>query len=105
MQPDFWNDKRAPGVPNDIDLSSYKSVIEVFERSCKRFADRPAFSNLGVTLTYAELDRLSAAFAAYLQKQTDLKPGDRIAVQMPNVLQYPIAVFGAMRAGLLDGLL
>ena len=64
MQPDFWNDKRAPGVPNDIDLSSYKSVIEVFERSCKRFADRPAFSNLGVTLTYAELDRLSAAFAA-----------------------------------------
>ncbi len=47
MQPDFWNDKRAPGVPNDIDLSSYKSVIEVFERSCKRFADRPAFSNLG----------------------------------------------------------
>ena len=101
MQPDFWNDKRAPGVPNDIDLSSYKSVIEVFERSCKRFADRPAFSNLGVTLTYAELDRLSAAFAAYLQKQTDLKPGDRIAVQMPNVLQYPIAVFGAMRAGLI----
>jgi long-chain acyl-CoA synthetase len=101
MQPDFWNDKRAPGVPNDIDLSSYKSVIEVFERSCKRFADRPAFSNLGVTLTYAELDRLSAAFAAYLQKHTDLKPGDRIAVQMPNVLQYPIAVFGAMRAGLI----
>ncbi|MBZ9665080.1 long-chain-fatty-acid--CoA ligase FadD2 [Pseudomonas chaetocerotis] len=101
MQPDFWNDKRAPGVPNDIDLSSYKSVIEVFERSCKRFADRPAFSNLGVTLTYAELDRLSATFAAYLQKHTDLKPGDRIAVQMPNVLQYPIAVFGAMRAGLI----
>ncbi|WP_322980639.1 long-chain-fatty-acid--CoA ligase FadD2 [Pseudomonas sp. C11] len=101
MQPDFWNDKRAPGVPSDIDLASYKSVIEVFERSCKRFADRPAFSNLGVTLTYAELDRLSAAFAAYLQKHTDLKPGERIAVQMPNVLQYPIAVFGAMRAGLI----
>ena len=99
MQPDFWNDKRAPGVPNDIDLSSYKSVIEVFERSCKRFADRPAFSNLGVTLTYAELDRLSAAFAAYLQNHTDLKAGDRIAVQWPNVLQYPVVVFGALRAG------
>ena len=101
MQPDFWNDKRPAGVPNDIDMASYKSVIEVFERSCKKFADRPAFSNLGVTLTYAELDRLSAAFAAYLQKHTDLKPGERIAVQMPNVLQYPIAVFGAMRAGLI----
>ena len=101
MQPDFWNDKRAPGVPNTIDLDSYKSVVEVFERSCKRFADRPAFSNMGVTLTYADLERQSVAFAAYLQKHTDLKPGDRIAVQMPNVLQYPVAVFGAMRAGLI----
>ncbi len=95
MQPDFWNDKRPAGVPSDIDLTAYKSVVEVFERSCKKFADRPAFSNMGVTLTYAELDRLSAAFGAYLQKHTDLKPGDRIAVQMPNILQYPIAVFGA----------
>ncbi len=101
MQPDFWSDKRPAGVPNQIDLAAYKSVIEVFERSCKKFADRPAFSNLGVTLTYAELDRLSGAFAAYLQKHTDLAPGDRIAVQMPNVLQYPIAVFGALRAGLI----
>ncbi|WP_137818757.1 long-chain-fatty-acid--CoA ligase FadD2 [Pseudomonas sp. 2FG] len=100
MQPDFWSDKRPAGVPNEIDLGAYKSVIEVFERSCKKFADRPAFSNMGVTLTYAELDRLSGAFAGYLQKHTDLKPGDRIAVQMPNILQYPIAVFGAMRAGL-----
>ncbi|RJG14060.1 long-chain-fatty-acid--CoA ligase [Pseudomonas cavernicola] len=101
MQPDFWSDKRPAGVPNEIDFGAYKSVIEVFERSCKKFADRPAFSNMGVTLTYAELDRLSGAFAGYLQKQTDLKPGDRIAVQMPNILQYPIAVFGAMRAGLI----
>ncbi|WP_079201218.1 long-chain-fatty-acid--CoA ligase FadD2 [Pseudomonas sp. CC6-YY-74] len=101
MQPDFWSDKRPAGVPNDIDLGAYKSVIEVFERSCKKFADRPAFSNMGVTLTYAELDRLSGAFAGYLQKHTDLQPGERIAVQMPNVLQYPIAVFGAMRAGLI----
>lgn len=101
MQPDFWNDKRPAGVPNDIDLGAYKSVIEVFERSCKKFADRPAFSNIGVTLTYAELDRLSAAFAGYLQQHTDLQPGDRIAVQMPNILQYPVAVFGALRAGLI----
>ena len=100
MLAEFWNDKRPAGVPNTIDLTEYKSVVEVFERSCKKFADRPAFSNMGVTLTYAELDRLSAAFGVYLQKHTDLKPGDRIAVQMPNVLQYPIAVFGALRAGL-----
>ncbi|KIU44403.1 MULTISPECIES: long-chain-fatty-acid--CoA ligase FadD2 [Pseudomonas] len=101
MQADFWNDKRPAGVPSHIDLTVYKSVLEVFERSCKRFADRPAFTNLGVTLTYADLDRQSAAFAGYLQQHTDLVPGDRIAVQMPNVLQYPIAVFGAMRAGLI----
>ncbi|MCG8292152.1 long-chain-fatty-acid--CoA ligase FadD2 [Pseudomonas entomophila] len=101
MQADFWNDKRPAGVPSTIDMNAYKSVVDVFERSCKRFADRPAFSNLGVTLSYAELDRYSAAFAAWLQQHTELVPGDRIAVQMPNVLQYPIAVFGAMRAGLI----
>jgi long-chain acyl-CoA synthetase len=101
MQPDFWDDKRPAGVSSQLDLSTYRSVVEVFERSCKKFADRPAFSNLGVTLSYAELERHSAAFAAWLQKNTDLVPGDRIAVQMPNILQYPIAVFGAMRAGLI----
>ena len=101
MEPDFWNDKRPAGVPQDIDLTAFASVVDVFERSCKQFADRPAFSNLGVTLTYGELERHSAAFAGYLQNHTDLKPGDRIAVQMPNVLQYPIAVFGALRAGLI----
>ncbi|MGE8477144.1 MAG: long-chain-fatty-acid--CoA ligase FadD2 [Pseudomonas shirazensis] len=101
MQADFWNDKRPAGVPSSIDINAYRSVVDVFERSCKRFADRPAFSNLGVTLSYGELERHSAAFAAWLQANTDLAPGDRIAVQMPNVLQYPIAVFGALRAGLI----
>ncbi len=101
MEPDFWNDKRPAGVPQDIDMTDFASVVDVFERSCKKFADRPAFSNLGVTLTYGDLERHSAAFAGYLQNHTDLKPGDRIAVQMPNVLQYPIAVFGALRAGLI----
>jgi len=101
MQPDFWNDKRPAGVLPDVDLAAYKSVVEVFELSCRKFADRPAYSNMGVTVTYAELERQSAAFAGYLQQRTDLKPGDRIAVQMPNLIQYPIAVFGAMRAGLI----
>ncbi len=101
MQPEFWNDKRPAGVLSEVDLHAYKSVVEVFERSCRKYADRPAYSNMGVTLTYAELERHSAAFAGYLQQQTELKPGDRIAVQMPNLIQYPIAVFGAMRAGLI----
>ncbi|WP_122286388.1 long-chain-fatty-acid--CoA ligase FadD2 [Pseudomonas syringae group genomosp. 3] len=101
MQADFWDDKRPAGVDSNVDLQAYQSVIDVFERCCKKFADRPAFSNMGVTLTYAELDRHSAAFTAYLQQHTQLMPGDRIAVQMPNLLQYPIAVFGAMRAGLI----
>ncbi|MDE1196674.1 MAG: long-chain-fatty-acid--CoA ligase FadD2 [Pseudomonas sp.] len=101
MQPDFWNDKRPAGVLSEVDLHAYKSVVEVFERSCRKYADRPAYSNMGVTLSYAELERQSAAFAGYLQQQTELKPGDRIAVQMPNLIQYPIAVFGAMRAGLI----
>ncbi|MBF8757141.1 long-chain-fatty-acid--CoA ligase FadD2 [Pseudomonas guariconensis] len=101
MQADFWNDKRPAGVPSSLETTAYQSVVDVFERSCKRFADRPAFSNLGVTLSYRDLERYSAAFAAWLQQHTDLVPGDRIAVQMPNVLQYPIAVFGAMRAGLI----
>lgn len=101
MQADFWNDKRPAGVPSTLEITAYRSVVDVFERSCKRFANRPAFSNLGVTLSYSDLERYSAAFTAWLQQHTDLVPGDRIAVQMPNVLQYPIAVFGAMRAGLI----
>lgn len=101
MEASFWSDKRPAGVPNDIDLTEYSSIIDVFERSCKKYADRPAFSNMGETMTYGELDRQSAAFASYLQNHTDLQPGDRIAVQMPNVLQFPIAVFGAIRAGLI----
>lgn len=100
MKAEFWSDKRPAGVPSDLAFGTYSSVVEVFERSCKQFADRPAFSNLGVTLDYAQLHRHASAFAAWLQQHTDLRPGDRIAVQMPNVLQFPIAVFGAMMAGL-----
>jgi long-chain acyl-CoA synthetase len=101
MHPDFWNDKRPLGISNEIDPTAYKSLLDVLVRSCRQFASRPAISNMGVTLTYGQLDRLSAAFAAYLQRNTDLEPGDRIAIQMPNLLQYPIAVFGALRAGLI----
>lgn len=81
-------------------LGDYASVLDIFQASVRRFAQKPAFSCMGQTLTYRELDRLSADFAAWLQQATDLEPGDRIAIQLPNVLQYPVAVFGALRAGL-----
>ncbi|MCG7602149.1 AMP-binding protein [Halomonas sp. McH1-25] len=81
-------------------LDDYASVMDVFHASVRRFADKPAFSCMGRTLSYAELDRLSSDFAAWLQHETDLEPGDRIAIQLPNLLQFPIAVFGALRAGL-----
>ena len=81
-------------------LNSSRTISEVFSQSCEEFADSPAFSCMDRTLSYRELDQLSAKFAAYLQHCTTLKCGDRIAVQLPNILQYPVAVFGAMRAGM-----
>ncbi|GAB2794276.1 long-chain-fatty-acid--CoA ligase FadD1 [Halomonas shantousis] len=82
-------------------LEAYASVVDVFNRSCERFADKPAFTCMGQTLTYADMDRLSRCFAAWLQHETTLQPGDRIAIQLPNLLQFPVAVFGALRAGLI----
>ncbi|WP_341959515.1 long-chain-fatty-acid--CoA ligase FadD1 [Pseudomonas sp. RC10] len=101
MIENFWKDKYPSGIAADIDPDAYPNVQAVLKQSCERFANKPAFSNLGKTLTYGEMYELSGAFAAYLQQHTDLQPGDRIAVQLPNVLQYPIAVFGAIRAGLI----
>jgi len=100
MEASFWHGKRAPGVPDELDFNEYESVIEVIENSFVLYADRPAFTSLGCTLTYQEINDYSAAFAHYLQNETSLKPGDAIAIQMLNTLQYPIAVYGALRAGL-----
>ncbi|MDC0661907.1 AMP-binding protein [Marinobacter sp. SS21] len=97
----FYQDKYPAGTPREVDLEQYQSMIEVFDQAVKKFADRPAFSAVGVTLTYRDLDTQSRNFAAWLQNKTNLKPGDRIAVQMPNVTQYPVVVYGAMRAGLI----
>ena len=97
----FWKDKYPAGIAAEINPDEYPNIQTVLKQSCQRFADKPAFSNLGKTITYGELYELSGAFAAYLQQHTDLQPGDRIAVQLPNLLQYPIAVFGAIRAGLI----
>ena len=97
----FYQDKYPAGVPRNVDLNKYKSMVDVFDQSVKKYADKPAFSAVGAILTYRDLDTQSRNFAAWLQNRTDLKPGDRIAVQMPNVSQYPVVVFGAMRAGLI----
>ncbi|WP_049722155.1 AMP-binding protein [Gilvimarinus polysaccharolyticus] len=82
-------------------LDYNRTVVEVFTETCRKFADSPAFTCLGHTLTFREVEQLSGRFAAFLQQQTNLKPGDRIAVQLPNVLQYPVVVFGALRAGMI----
>lgn len=100
MTENFWKDKYPVGIAAEINPDQYPNIQAVLKESCKRFADKPAFSNMGKTITYGELYELSGNFAAYLQQNTDLQPGDRIAVQLPNVLQYPVVVFGALRAGL-----
>ncbi len=100
MNENFWKDKYPEGLPTEINPDQYPNIQAVLKESCQRFADKPAFTNLGKTLTYGDIYRLSGDFAAWLQNYTDLQPGDRIAVQLPNLLQYPVVVFGAIRAGL-----
>lgn len=81
-------------------MQDYKSIIDMFDHVCEDYADLPVFSCLGYSLTYRELDELSRQFATYLQHHTTLAPGDRIAIQLPNLLQYPVVLFGAIRAGI-----
>ncbi len=94
-----WLDSYPSGVPAEIDLSAYRSIVDIFEESCNRYRDRGAFVNMGTKMTYGELDHATRKFAAWLQRQ-GLNSGDRIALMMPNILQYPVALFGALRAGL-----
>jgi long-chain acyl-CoA synthetase len=94
-----WLNNYPPGVPANIDLSAYRSLVDVLEQSCNTYKDRMAFYNMGAELSYAELDYLTRNFAAALQDM-GLQQGDRIALMMPNILQYPVALFGALRAGL-----
>src|SRR5271154_2433787 len=95
-----WLNQYPPGVPADIDPDSYASLKEVIEEAFAAHRQLPAYSNMGATLTYAQLDELSRAFAAWLQNKSGLSRGDRVALMMPNILQYPIALFGALRAGM-----
>jgi long-chain acyl-CoA synthetase len=94
-----WLKSYPPGVPAQIDLGQFSSIVDVLEQSCTKYKDRMAYHNMGAELSYSELDHLTRNFAAALQNM-GMQPGDRIALMMPNILQYPVALFGALRAGL-----
>jgi long-chain acyl-CoA synthetase len=96
----IWLRSYPPGVPAEIDPSRLRTVQQLITETCAAHATLPAFVQMGHTLTYRQLEQLSAHFAAYLQQKLQLRKGERIAIMLPNVLQYPIALFGALRAGL-----
>ncbi|MCG8709926.1 long-chain-fatty-acid--CoA ligase FadD [Brenneria sp. 4F2] len=96
----IWLSRYPADVPADIDPDRYSSLVEMFENAATRYADRPAFINMGEVMTFRTLEARSRAFAAYLQNQLKLQKGDRVALMMPNLLQYPVALFGVLRAGL-----
>jgi len=95
-----WLKEYDPGVPAEIDLSVFSSVADVLEQSCEKFRALPAYECMGTVLSYDDVDRLSQDFASYLQNVLGFHKGDRIAVMMPNLLQYPVAIFGILRAGM-----
>ncbi|MCD4659670.1 long-chain fatty acid--CoA ligase [Agrobacterium sp.] len=95
-----WLSSYPPGVPSEIPVSANASLVDLLEKSCVQFADRKAFSSMGKSLTYRELDAQTRAVAAWLQSR-GLEKGDRVAVMMPNILQNPVAVYGILRAGMI----
>lgn len=96
----IWLSRYPADVPAEIDPDRYSSLVEMFENNVRRYADRPAFINMGEVMTFRKLEERSRAFAAYLQNQLKLQKGDRVALMMPNLLQYPVALFGVLRAGM-----
>ncbi len=100
MTDKIWLHEYPPGVPAEIDPRAYESLNHMLLSSCEKYASQPAFVNFSESISYARLGELTRDFAAYLQLGLGLQRGERIALMMPNVLQYPIAMFGALRAGL-----
>ena len=96
----IWLKSYPAGIPADIDVAQYASVLDMFDETIRKFADKPAFSNFGKSLSFTHLDQMSKRFAGYLQELGGLTKGDRIAVMMPNLLQYPVVLFGILRAGM-----
>lgn len=97
----IWHDHYPKNIPSTIDVENYKSIVDLLDVNVKKWQDKPAFTNMGITLSYREVDELSNYFANYLVHKCGLKQGDRIALQMPNCLQFPIALFGAIKAGII----
>ncbi len=95
----IWLKSYPPGMPGEIDADAYTSVVDLFEQSVARFAARPAYVCMGESISYAELDRWSRELAAYFRNVLGLPPGARVALMLPNVLQYPVALFAVLRAG------
>jgi long-chain acyl-CoA synthetase len=95
-----WLKSYPHGMPEDVPTPPYKSVRDIFEKAFERYPDNAAYTNMGRTISYAELDRLSMQFACYLQGTLGLSRGERVAIMLPNVLQYPVAMCGIFRAGL-----
>lgn len=96
-----WLKNYPEGIPSEIDVNQYQSIVEIFEESCQKYKNNPAFNNFGAQLTYGELEIKSRHFAAYLQKTLGLIKGNRVAIMMPNLLQYPVVLFAILRAGLI----
>jgi long-chain acyl-CoA synthetase len=95
-----WLLSYPKNIPATINVDEFPSIVSVLNNACEKYRDHPAFSNMGKTITYADVDRLSTQFANYLLHDLKLKKGDRVALMMPNILQYPVAIFGVLRAGL-----
>lgn len=95
-----WLASYPEGVSKSIDADKYKSLADLFIESRSKYGDRPAYENMGKVITFEELGHLSDRFASYLQNDLGLKPGDKIAIQLPNVIQNPVAMYGALKAGL-----
>lgn len=96
-----WYEHYPSGIPKEIELYEYTSLLEMFDDNTRKYGDRVAFENMGVQLTYSQLDKLSTQFAAFLQQGLGLEKGDRVAIQMPNLLQFPVAFMGTIKAGLI----
>lgn len=97
----IWHKAYDAGVPYEINPGEYANINELLEMSFRKFASKPAFHNLGTTLSYSDIERQSRKFASYLQNDLHLQKGDRVAIMMPNILQYPVALFGILRAGMI----
>ena len=95
----LWHSQYPSGVPAEVDTDSPASLKVLLEQACERYADRIAYRSMGTAMTYRQLEQRSRAFGAWLQQRAGLARGDRVAIMLPNILQYPIALYGALRAG------